>query len=96
MHLLQQASGMSCTRRVLNFEWEHHSWRQRVFFAENVPSLETSMWGRPVNREYVRCHKQQVCEACGKIRRSEDCICDTAHGERCAIRCAWIDRQTPA
>ncbi len=82
---------MSCTRHFLTFHWEHHSWRQRVTLAENVPSLETSMWGRPVNREFVRCHKQDVCKACGKIRRDEDCLCDTAHAEHCMIRLAWID-----
>jgi len=81
---------MSCTRHFLNFEWEHHSWRKRVSLAEDVPSQETSMWGRPVNREFVRCRKQEVCEVCGKIRSSETCICDTIHADRCTIRRAWI------
>jgi len=87
---------MSCTRHFLNFQWERHSWRPRVTLAETVPSQETSMWGRPVNREFVRCHKQDVCEACGRIRRSEDCICDNAHAERCATRRAWIDASRQA
>jgi hypothetical protein len=87
---------MSCTRQFLSFHWEHHSWRKRVTLAENVPSQETSMWGRPVNREFVRCHKQDVCEVCGKTRRSEGCLCDTAHAEQCAIRLAWIDASKQA
>jgi len=82
---------MSCTKHFLNFHWEHHSWRQRVTLAEYVPSLETSMWGRPVNREFARCHKQEVCEACGQIRDLGDCICDPAYAERCVTRRAWVD-----
>jgi hypothetical protein len=82
---------MSCTRHFLSFQWEHHSWRQRVSLAENVPSRETNMWGRPVNRENVRCHKLDVCEACGRTRRNEDCICDPAQAERCTIRRAWVN-----
>jgi hypothetical protein len=87
---------MSCTRHFLNLHWEHHSWRPRVTFAETVPCLDTSMWGRPVNREFVRCQKQDVCKVCGKTRRSESCMCDTAHAERCAVRLAWIDRSGQA
>lgn len=86
---------MSCTRHFLNFRWEHHSWRRRVSLAETLPSPETNMWGRPVNREFVRCQKQEVCEACGKTRGNESCICDTAHAERCAIRRAWINGHAP-
>ena len=87
---------MNCTRHFLNFHWERHSWHQRVTLAENVPVEDTSMWGRPVNREFVRCHKEEVCTACGQIRRSGDCICDTAHAARCAVRLAWIDATRPA
>lgn len=83
---------MSCTRHFLNFQWEHHSWRRRVSLAQTVPSQETNMWGRPVNSAFVRCHKQEVCEVCGKVRWAEDCICDTAKADRCAIRLAWIDQ----
>ena len=48
---------MSCTRHFLNFHWERHSWHERVTMAENVATEDTSMWGRPVNREFVRCQK---------------------------------------
>ncbi len=82
---------MSCTKHILNFEWDHHTWRKRVSLAETVASLETSMWGQPVNRTFVRCHKHDVCEACGKIRNDEGCLCDPAQAERCAIRLAWIN-----
>jgi hypothetical protein len=82
---------MGCTRHFLNLQWEHHSWRRRVSLAENVPSLETNMWGRPVNRENVRCQKEEVCQVCGKIRRHEGCFCEPAQAERCAIRLDWIN-----
>jgi len=49
------------------------------------------MWGRVVNGEYVRCHKQDVCEVCGSTRSDVNCLCDTAQAERCTIRRAWID-----
>ena len=82
---------MSCTRHFLNFQWEHHAWRRRVSSAENVPVQDTNMWGRVVNGEYVRCHKQDVCEVCGSTRSDVNCLCDTAQAERCTIRRAWID-----
>lgn len=49
------------------------------------------MWGRVVNGDFVRCHKQDVCEVCGTTRGDVSCLCDKAYGERCAIRRAWID-----
>ncbi len=82
---------MGCTRHFLNLQWEHHSWRRRVSSTENAPAQGTNMWGRAVNSESGRCHKQDVCEACGKTRRDVDCLCDTAQAERCTIRRAWID-----
>ena len=82
---------MDCTRHFLNFHWEHHSWRRRVTLAANVPCEETSMWGSPVNREFVRCHTQEICAACGEIRDTGECICDPAHAARCSARLAFID-----
>ena len=87
---------MSCTRHFLRFHWKHHAWRSRVTLAENVASQETSMWGRPVNREFVHCDKQEVCEVCGQARRAEGCICDTAHAAHCAIRLEWIEASPQA
>ena len=56
---------MSCTRHVLNFQWERHSWRQRVTASEVLTGHETDMWARGVYRNYTRCDKQDVCEVCG-------------------------------
>ena len=70
---------------------EHHSWRRRVLSSEHVAAQDTNMWGRAVTGEYVRCHTEDVCEACGETRRGANCLCDTAHAERCATRLAWID-----
>ena len=85
---------MNCTRRFLNFQWEHHTWRPRVFGTEMLPTQETNMWGRTVYGTCVRCFKHDVCIACGKTRNNdESCICDTAVGERCAVRLNWLDSQ---
>lgn len=81
---------MSCTKHFLNFTWEHHSWRPRVTSSEILTCQETDMWARDVDREYVRCDKQDVCEVCGKTRPEVNCLCDMARGEQCAIRRAWI------
>lgn len=87
---------MSCTRRFLNFRWDHHSWRRRVTFSEIVTGQETNMWARVVERDYVRCDKHDVCEECGKVRHEVSCICDMERGERCAIRRAWIAESASA
>ncbi|MBI4886200.1 MAG: hypothetical protein HY824_03825 [Acidobacteria bacterium] len=83
---------MGCAKHFLNFQWEHHRWRKRVTGAEKQPAPETNMWGRVVHSTYVRCHKEDVCEVCGTTRRDMNCICDTAYGEHCAIRRAWLDQ----
>ena len=81
---------MSCTRHFMNIEWEHHSWRPHVSSSEHLAVGEMHMWGREVNGEYVVCHKQEVCEVCGLTRGCVECICDTAHAERCRLRRAWV------
>ena len=71
--------------------WERHSWRSRVFAAEMLPTKETNMWGRPVYGTCVRCFKHQVCEVCGATRDEQNCVCDPAVGEQCAIRRDWLE-----
>lgn len=83
---------MGCTRHLLNVEWEHHTWRPQVTFAETLGTRETNMWGRVVSGHSVRCEKHQVCDACGKTRHHVSCICDTTTGEHCAIRLEWLER----
>ncbi len=80
---------MSCTKRFLNLEWEHHHWRPRVVAGETRLAQETNMWARTVEVEYVRCDKQEVCETCGAVRREKSCFCDLATAEQCAIYLAW-------
>ena len=80
---------MSCTRRFLNFEWEHHTWRRRVTSAETLTLQETDMWARDVFRDYVRCDKEQICTECGKVRHQVSCHCDMAQAERCALLNEW-------
>jgi len=81
---------MSCTKHVLGFQWEHHSWRRRVSSFEIVTGPGSNMWARAVYQEYMRCDKEDVCEECGKIRRQVSCICDMERGERCKLRCASL------
>lgn len=81
---------MSCTRRFLNFRWEHHSWRRRVSSFETLVRQETNMWARVVESEFVRCDTQDVCAVCGKVRREVSCICDAVRAERCKLLRASI------
>jgi hypothetical protein len=76
---------MSCTKRFLNFQWEHHSWRPRVTSYETVTGQETDMWARPVYRDYRRCEKVEVCEDCGEVRHAVSCLCDMERAERCKL-----------
>ena len=87
---------MSCTKRFLNLRWTRHSWRRRVTAAETVPIHETTMWGTAANTTFVRCHAQYVCEECGTTRDEGNCLCDTARGERCPVRLAWIEEMDAA
>ena len=77
---------MSCTRRFLNFQWEHHRWRRRVTATHRVPTPVTVMWGRPEVVDNVRCRTDYVCDVCGKTRGGAYCLCDVSKGDSCAIR----------
>lgn len=81
---------MTCTRRFMNFQWEHHRWRRRVTAAEILTIQEPDMWARPVYRDYVRCDKEEVCEDCGKVRWAISCQCDMARGEACKLRREYL------
>lgn len=87
---------MPCTRQFLNFTWTHHHWRPRVTAAEIMTVEEPDMWARPVQRDYVRCDKAEVCEECGAVRHEVSCMCDMARGEKCAIRLEHLARKEPA
>ena len=77
---------MSCTKRFLNFQWEHHHWRRDVSGTEIITAEEPDMWGRPVFRDHVRCDTRQVCDVCGAVRHERSCLCDPARGDACKIR----------
>jgi len=87
---------MSCTKRFLSFEWEHHHWRREVSGAEMLLAQEPDMWGRTVFRDYVRCDKREVCDACGAVRHEVSCLCDLERGNACKIRQEWLARTIPA
>lgn len=86
---------MSCTRRFLNFEWEHHRWHKAVTSTDQIARRETDMWGRRETGTYVRCHKLDVCEVCGKTRGEFDCVCDNEVGDHCAIRVKYMEHELP-
>jgi hypothetical protein len=85
---------MTCTKHVLNLSWEQHAWRRLVTSTDTVPTRLTDMWGRVISTDYVRCQTQEVCEACGAIRNTAACHCDTPTAEGCAIRRTWLDAST--
>lgn len=80
---------MSCTKRFLGLQWEHHRWRKRVTTAEVVRVEELDMWARPVERDYTRCDKAEICEDCGTVRHEVSCICDMERGDACRLRREW-------
>jgi hypothetical protein len=83
---------MDCTRRFLGFQWQGHRWRKRVAGTEVITAEEPDMWARPVQRDYIRCDKAEVCEVCGKTRHPVSCICDIARGEACRIRLEYLQQ----
>ena len=76
---------MSCTKRIASISWERHHWRRRVTGFETMTAQEPDMWARPVYRDYVRCDKEEVCEACGAVRHQVSCMCDLPKAERCRL-----------
>ena len=78
-------AAMNCTRHFLNLQWEHHAWRPRVTSFETLTFQEPDMWARAVYRDYVRCDKEEVCDACGQTRRQVSCLCDIKRAERCTL-----------
>jgi hypothetical protein len=83
-------------RHFHGFSRDHHSWHPHVTFAEEMPTTETNMWGRPVSTHSVRCQKEEVCDICGATRKSVSCICDAPHSERCVILQEWLHSQPVA
>lgn len=87
---------MSCEKHFLNLQWEHHHWRKRVASSEVLTMTEMNIWCRVVDKPYVRCDKQMVCEACGKVGKQWSCVCDMQVGEHCRLRNASVDASQPA
>jgi hypothetical protein len=87
---------MSCHKHFLTFDWERHHWRTRVASAETLTISEMNIWCRVVDKDYVRCDKQRVCEVCGTVGRQWSCVCDMEVAERCALRNACLAEAKPA
>jgi threonine synthase len=87
---------MTCTKHFLNLEWQHHDWRRRVVDSEVLAAQDSDMWGRTVYRDYVRCDKVDVCEACGAVRHEKSCLCEPATADQCALYQEWRARSSPA
>jgi len=85
---------MSCDKHFLNLEWERHDWVRRVSATETHTSRQSDMWGRQVLGEYATCHAVYVCRACGKTRDGEECGCDKARADSCAVRLAYLEAST--
>jgi hypothetical protein len=82
---------MSCSKHFMSFQWERHAWERRVAHTERQTGHTTDMWGcRVVPVEYVSCHAQYVCRDCGAVRDGEECGCDKARGDACAVRLACL------
>ena len=81
---------MSCTTRFLGVPLGRHRWHKEVTHTETITAQEPDMWGRSVERDYVRCDKRQVCERCGEVGREVSCLCDPARGDKCAVRLEYL------
>jgi len=80
---------MSCAKHVMGLHWQHHDWRRRVSGFEIREGEESTIWGRTVTRDFVRCDTEEVCTACGEVRRQGSCTCDIDRGERCPLLLEW-------
>jgi CubicO group peptidase (beta-lactamase class C family) len=54
------------------------------------------MWGRQVGVDHVRCRTEEVCDDCGTVRDTGYCFCDTAKGDACPVRIAYLSAASPA
>ena len=81
---------MSCHKHLLNFQWDHHHWRTHVVSAEILTMSEMNIWCRVVDKPYVRCDKETICQVCGEIGRQWSCCCDMDVAERCKLRNASV------
>ena len=81
---------MSCTKRILGFEWQRHDWKRLVVATEDLVDRTTDMWSRAVPAEHVICHIRYECSACGAVRDAGECTCDRERGEHCPPRLAYL------
>ncbi|MCC7032613.1 MAG: hypothetical protein IT179_07235 [Acidobacteria bacterium] len=51
--------------------------------------VETNMWARAVERDFVRCDTDEVCTHCGAVRQPVSCTCDFGRGETCPVLLEW-------
>ena len=81
---------MSCNKHLMGFHWERHAWERRVTLTESQAFPVTDQWGRVNRTDHVTCHAQYVCRVCGATRDGEECSCDRARAEACAVRLAHL------
>jgi hypothetical protein len=82
---------MNCTTHILGFDWKHHTWRRRVASTETISTRASSMWGRDVAEQHVRCLTEEVCTTCGAVRDTGACFCDLAKANVCGVRLACLE-----
>ena len=86
---------MTCTKRFANIQWEHHHWRRHVTGFDTMTAEEPDMWARPVYRDYVRCDKEEICDACGAVRHETSCMCDLGKAEQCRLLLEFKSKAGP-
>lgn len=79
----------SCTKSFLGLQWGRHDWRRRVVGFEIRQGVETNMWAREVERDFVRCDAEEVCAKCGAVRHQASCTCDIERGDTCPALVEW-------
>jgi hypothetical protein len=72
------------------FRWDRHDWVRRVSATATHEMGAADMWGRAITHEHVTCHAEYVCASCGTVKAGEECGCDLARAEQCAVRLASI------
>jgi hypothetical protein len=81
---------MSCHKHIFALQWDHHHWRTHVASSEVLTISETNIWCRAVDKDYVRCDKETVCQVCGEVGRQWSCVCDMQVAEHCKLRNACV------
>jgi len=88
-------SSTTCTRSILGFTWQQHTWDRQVTSSELLEVPVTDQWGRRIAHDHVLCQTQYVCRNCGEVRDSGECGCDRERGDKCPARLASLAERRP-